>query len=543
MKVVCKEEMEQIDRETSEEYLFPSSLLMENAGIAIAQKILELYPELKLHQKTIAILVGPGNNGGDGLVIARYFYTHEIPVHIYIIGKVEKFKGDPLMNLNIATKLAIPITIMDTSREWLISNKTPKTSISFATVETVNEWQNCKEEILACPFMVDALFGTGLKGEVREQYKEIILDINNSNDNQRKIIAVDVPSGLLSIEDKQNEHIIKADDTITVALPKIGMIDYPGKSFVEKLHIVQIGFPDKLLNHERIKHHLISSEMAKTLLPKREPNSHKGSYGHLLVIGGSNQYTGAAILACQAALRTGCGLVTLASVPYACQTLRNHFPEAINWELPETAKGTISDKAFEELQDNLSMFQAVVFGPGIGQNQSTARLLQYILTDYQGKILIDADGLNLLSQNISLLKETKASIILTPHIKEMARLTQKNSSDVIENKIALCREFSTNYNVTTVLKSAVTLIAHPDAKLYSNSTGNEGMASGGTGDVLAGMIGAFMCQGLGLLESGILGVYMHGLSGDLAKNKTSSASLIASDLISTLHLAFQELAD
>ncbi len=519
MKVVNKDEMEQIDRESSEDYNIPSILLMENAGIAIALKTLMILPIITENTLPIAVLIGPGNNGGDGLVIARYFFVHHIPVKVFIIGSEEKFKGDSALNLRIAQSLKIPIT----------------------TISSLDQWNSLSKVILSFPVLIDALFGTGLKGEVRDYYIDVIQSINQRS--KSTLIAVDVPSGLLSLEDRYNQHVVQADHTITVALPKAGMMDYPGKDSVGQLHIVQIGFSEDLLRHPRIQKNWITDDIAHDLLPKRPPDTHKGSYGHLLVIAGSHQYTGAAVLVCQSALRSGCGLVTLASTPSVCQTLRNHLPEAIALELPEKDDNTLSEKAFEVLENSLSRYQAVVMGPGVGQDPAVARLLKSLLAHYTGKILIDADGINLLSKNMTLLKECKAEVIVTPHIKEMGRLIGKGIEAVISNKLSLIREFSREYHCVTVLKSAVTLISNDEGEIWYNTKGNEGMATGGTGDVLAGIVGSLMIQGLNGEESAVLGVYLHSAAGDHAKMKGASASLIASDIISHLYLAFKEISN
>ncbi len=517
MKVVNKDEMEQIDRESSEDYHIPSTLLMENAGIAIALKTLAILPHIRENSLSIAVLVGPGNNGGDGLVIGRYFFTHHIPVEIFIIGSPEKFKGDSSLNLRIAQSLKIPMTI----------------------ITSLDGWNHLSGTILSFPVLIDALFGTGLKGEVRDFYSDVIQSINERSNNT--LIAVDVPSGLICLEDKCNQYVVQADHTITVALPKVGMLDYPGKDSVGRLHIVQIGFPESLLGHPRIKKNWITHDTAHDLLPKRHSNTHKGSYGHLLVIAGSHQYTGAAVLVCQSALRSGCGLVTLASTPSVCRALRHQFPEAITLELPEKDDKTLSDKAFGVLENSLSHYEAVVIGPGMGQSPGVGRFLKSLLTSYTGKIVIDADGINLLSKEIQVLKECKAEVTVTPHIKEMGRLIGKDVETIVSNKLSLLKGFSKEYQCVTVLKSATTLVSNNEGEIWYNTRGNEGMATGGTGDVLTGIIGSLMAQGLNGSESAVLGVYLHGVAGDHALAGESSASLIAADVISHLHLAFKEI--
>ena len=527
MRVVSKEEMERIDRETISEFGIPGLILMENAGIAMSVKSLEIYPELKTGKVSVGVLVGPGNNGGDGLVMARWYFINGIEVRVYLFGDRGKFKGDPLVNLNIADKLCVPMT----------------------EIKDIEEWKSVRERVMRHGVLVDALFGTGLNGEVRGFFRELIEDLNSmvtgirrADKNMLRVLSVDVPSGLLCVEDKQNKSIVRADDTITVALPKLGMVDYPGLSCVGRRHEVQIGFPESLLAHERLKRHLICSETGAKLMPSRPKDSHKGTFGHLLVIGGSRQYAGAAVLASHSALKSGCGLVSLASVASVCQTMRMHLPEVICVELPEEEDGTISDKAFNILEPELSRYEGIVMGPGLGNNPLTGKLMASVLAKYQGKLLIDADGLNFLAENKDMLKMAKSSVIVTPHIKEMSRLVQKTVQDVKNNKIAFSRDFSKAHNVILVLKDAVTLISEPQGHSFYNTTGNEGMATGGSGDVLAGLVGGLMVNRLGVLESSVLGVYIHGLAGDHAKRGLHSASLTATDIINHIYIAFNSLS-
>ncbi len=520
MKVVNKDEMEEIDRKASSDYGIPSSILMENAGIALAQKVLEIYPNIKDLRTKLIILAGPGNNGGDGLVMARWFHTHHIPVHVYLFSKIESVKGDPLINLNIIQKLSIPHT----------------------NIQHINDWNSHKKNIFNHKYIIDSLFGTGLRGEVRGFFQVIIRDINDVHmEKTFDIVSIDIPSGMICLEDHHNEYVISADHTITVALPKINMLDYPEKNSVGHLHVVQIGFPEGLLTNKSIKGNWLTQNIIKSLIPKRPSDSHKGTYGHLLVIAGSKLYTGSAILTCESAIRSGCGLVTLASLPSVCQVMRNRLPEIICKDLTGNNDMYIDDTMMDELKSTINNYQGIIFGPGVGQNASTMAFLKELLFIYEGNLLIDADGLNLLSEDNELLHNTKSSVILTPHIKEMSRLTRKDVQEIIQNKISITRHFAKEHQVITVLKSSVTLIVDKDENFYYNSTGNEGMATAGSGDVLSGIIGGFMVQNTGLIESGLLGVYIHGLAGDIAKSKLSSESLTAVDITQSLSKAFRSI--
>lgn len=514
INIVNRLEMESIDKAASEKYAIPSTILMENAGIAIAQKILEIITD---KSKSIGVLVGPGNNGGDGLVIARYLQRCKISIQVYLFAPKEKFKGDALLNLEIAEKYKIPMKFIKNEDMW--------------EIEKSNVLKNC--------YLIDSLFGTGMKDEPRPFFKKVIENLNAVD--QSHIISVDVPSGLICEFDIQNKTILKANSTIAVSLPKAGMLDYPGKSYIGDLHIVDIGFPVDLTHNPAIQSKLINRKSIQSILPKRKKDGHKGSFGRLLVIAGSNQYSGASVLTVKSALKSGLGLVTLSSSKSSCDVLRNHLPEAITLELCDYSVEDSALKNFKLLEDKLNQYSAIIFGPGIGLNDETFNLLKLLLENYKGKLLIDADGLNHLSHCLDYLNTSEADIVLTPHIKEMARLVHCSVEELLSKKVSIARGFAKKYNIHLVLKSAVTLTASPDNTIYFNSTGNEGMATGGSGDVLSGLIGGLMAQGLSVLNSSISGVFIHGFAGDFAKEKLSSHSMTASDIIENFHLAFKEL--
>ncbi len=517
MKIVDRYQMENIDRQAQEQYGIPGIVLMENAGIKVADFIVDRYKDI-LPLFDIGILVGSGNNGGDGLVVARNLYFRGCSVEIFVIGSREKFKDSPLINLNICEKLGLNIFY----------------------VEDEKDFERIKENLYNCYLIVDSIFGTGLKGAVRGIAKTIIKDINNNFTGD--IVAIDIPSGLLSTDDEQTGEVLKASATVTMGLPKIKMADYPYKSYLGKLEIAQIGFPKQLLENETIKRELITKEKAKSLLPRRIEYGNKGDFGRVLVIAGSKQYTGAAILAGKSALRTGTGLVFLASVKSVCDVMRSAQSEIINIDLPSDADGFIASSSFEIIEPYLSKTDAIVFGPGIGKSEGVKNLLKSLLENYNGKLIIDADGINIISENIEkyFSASKQADVVITPHIKEFSRFIKKEIAEIINNKPNLLLETSSKYGITIVLKSAVTLICG-SGNIYYNTTGNDGMAKGGCGDVLSGLIGGFSTQKESLIESCILSVYIHGFAGDISKKMYTKYFFSPTDLIKNISKAFKLL--
>ncbi len=520
MKVVTKDQMEYIDKTTSEVYGFPSIILMENAGIQITKKIIELYPDIINQSKFVTILIGPGNNGGDGLVIARHLFNYGIEPFVVILADEEKFKGDALTNLNIAKNLEMYISI------------TPD--------DSTYDYQ--KKKILNSDYIIDAIFGTGLKGKPRDFPSYVINEINEKFKNI--IISIDIPSGMTSTINNKSDTMIKATETICVNLPKINMVDYPGKEYIGNLSIVDIGFPSNLLKDKKIKTNLIYKDEAALLLNNRTNYGHKGTFGNVLVIAGSKEFTGASALTSISALKIGAGLVTLASHPKACDTVRNMYPEIICVPLIDDDTDGVSHKIYEENLNILKKFidkaECIVTGPGIS-SYSTFKLIKEILSIYRGKVVIDAGVLNFYSKEIDSLKKLTASVVITPHIKEFSRLAKVEIENINNNKIEILRKFCAEYNLYVVLKSAVTVIGDMNENIYFNTTGNNGLGSGGTGDVLAGMIGGLCAQGYSIPQASILSVYLHGLSADLLLEKETTHTITATTLIEYFSRALKEV--
>ena len=478
--------MQGVDREAIHTYKIPSLELMENAGRGTVEAILDSYGDPQ--GRKIAVFVGPGNNGGDGLVIARLLAARMACPVVFLLVPAASLKGDSAVNLSRLHEFPVKIIEVNDNEDLL---QIP------AMLE--NSWA-----------VVDAIFGTGLTREVSGIFKAVIKIINGSI---CPVIAVDIPSGLNSDSGIPLGDCVQADITVTFGLAKIGQVIHPGRDSTGFLKIVDIGIPDKVLAEADIRLELLTKKVGYWL-PPRTPLAHKGTYGHLLIMAGSTGKTGAALLCSMGALRCGTGLVSLC-VPYDL----NHIFEASLWEamtipLQSAAQGFLSIDEYRVVQDALKNKQAVAAGPGIGTASETAELIKKLYTEVELPMLVDADGLNILASDTDLLRNSVGPRILTPHPGEMARLTGYTGAEVLENRLEISREFAIKNHVHLVLKGADTLVCDPEGNLALNPSGNPGMACGGMGDVLTGIIGGFLAQGLPPWQASCLGVYCHGLAAD-----------------------------
>ena len=517
MKIVTGKEMAQIDHITQTEYSISGLILMENAGIAITEKILDIYCDIFKNKDSncIAIIVGNGNNGGDGLVVARQLLKHGIKSRIFLCQSEDKLKEQAKINFEICKKLNIEYYEINTDenleKHWnLISNH---------------------------KLLLDSIFGTGLNRNVEGHYKKIIDKINDYYNG--KTIALDVPSGLICEIGYESLTAIKADSTITVALPKMNMIDFPGRNFVGNLHIVQIGFPEELLKNDSIKFNYINDDLIE--LPSRESNTHKGSYGHLLIIAGSEKYGGAAILSSSSAVRTGCGLITLLSINDVCNKIHSRYPQVITYPAKTSTFGTIESSIFDEIRTQLEDFSCILIGPGLGNNKESKKLLEKLLkSSYEGNLIIDADAINIISSNKELIDNLTEKTLITPHIGEMSRLIDNSIDDIKKNKIEAIGKFLELSKTNIILKDAVSLIYLNDNTYYFNDHGNNSLAQGGSGDVLAGLIAGFASYSK-IKDSVLLSSYMHGKAAEISSMKNTNYAMSLNDLIDDIPFVLKDL--
>jgi len=505
MKVATAEEMQELDRKAIETYRIPGIVLMENAGRGAAEVISNFFPEI--HKKKVAIIAGKGNNGGDGFVIARYLLNQGICVRVYLLTDPKGLRGDAETNFSIFHRIKGEVVSVPSSKDYI----------------------KVKRDLEKFDILVDGIFGTGLDAEVRGYYREVIDHLNTL---QRPIVAIDIPSGLDADTGKPLGTAIRASLTITFGLPKIGHLIPPGLDYVGKVKVIDIGIPKRLVEEEKIPTYLLEKEeIQKWLSIPRNPDTHKGDYGHLLVIAGSVGKTGAAVMACQAALRMGAGLVTLAIPKSLNAILEMKLTEVMTEPLPETPKQTLSLRAFSAIVRLCENKRAVIIGPGLGTLKETQSLILKLIRTLDLPIILDADGLTALATQPKTLPIKNRSLMLTPHPGEMARLIRSQVKDVLEDRVGLSRNFSQSQHVHLILKGHPTLITTPKGEVYINPTGNPGMASGGTGDVLTGMIGGLVCQGFDILPSLQIAVYLHGMAGDEGAQDIGEKSLIATDII------------
>lgn len=509
MKAISVSQMKKAERKAVEmgvSYLE----LMENAGIGSTREIVKRYPVLN---KSCVILCGNGNNGGDGFVIARKLHEKGANVAVVLC------KGEPA-----------------TQESHVMFEQLRKMGLVYLDMET--ELSLVLFKLRQADLIIDTVFGTGFHGEITGVLSKVI---ERANESPAKKIAVDIPSGINGDNGKTEGVYFKADVTLALGAYKWAHELVPSAQKCGNIVLVDIGIPTEAFLGMDAKIQKITKELLKDVLPKREADSNKGDYGKLLILSGCVGMGGAALMCTQSALRCGAGLVTLATSKSLIETAFPHIMEAVTLPMRETELGQISESNLSVLLKRLQGSTACVIGPGLGNSVSTERLVTQLLTESETPIILDADGINVLSlnNNKEILKKRKCDVVLTPHPGEMARLCGKTVTEIQKSREQTAYEFAKEYQVVLVLKGHETLVALPDGSIYQNTTGNPGMAKGGSGDVLAGMIGSFAAQKLSLHQAAVLGVYLHGLTGDLCAAKYTEYGMTARDLIASIPEAFR----
>ena len=521
MKVVTAAEMRRIDQDTIEGIGIPGIVLMETAGSAIVRVIEQHYPTCQ----RIGILAGKGNNGGDGIVIARQLAHIGRDVHLFLVSPEESFTGEAHTNLQIAKNLGLRIEEILTDTGFYNTGTVPTT-------------------LASCELLIDAIFGTGLRGAVRSP---IVSVINAINSLSTPVLSVDLSSGLDADTGHPLGTCVQADRTVTIGLPKRGLWIHPGAELAGKLEVVNIGFPEQVVDAQAIKVNWTTATQASKWVPLRPPASHKGSYGRVLVVAGSTGMTGAASLASKAALRAGAGLVTLATPKHLNPILEGLLPEVMTLPLPETEAGSLTVSATSTILEFAEKTKSVLaIGPGLSQHPETVKLVHQLVRENreQGlglRMVIDADGLNALAQMREIISLLDREAVLTPHPGEMARLTNTSVSTLEKDRISTAQQFASEHSLTLVFKGAPTVSADANGEVWINSTGNPGMSTGGMGDVLTGVIAGLMAQGIASERAAALGVYLHGLAGDMVAERLGMHGLIASDVLKAVPQAIASL--
>jgi len=514
MKVLTASQMQQVDRLTTEQFGVLGLTLMETAGMGATVAIINHFPTLKY----VKIFCGKGNNGGDGAVIARHLWLKGIKVDLLLMGKLEETRGDAQINFSVIKNLS-----------------TVEPKLTYKEILSIDELnQTCTT---SCDLYVDALFGTGASRPLTGIFQTLVELLNKSN---TPIVAIDIPSGLNADGSDIIGKAIEAELTTTMTAPKVANVLPPAMHHNGDLVVIPIGSPDSLINNCGSQLNLVTQEEISQFLANSRRNSgaFKNNVGHVLVVAGGRGKVGAAGLTAQAVLRSGAGLVTLASPKNCQQALASNIELEIMTEgLEENEQGLISFDALKTILQLTENKNLIAIGPGLGTSKDSTNLMLSLIKERPCLLVIDADGLNSLSPwPLDLQGSKEKPIIITPHPGEMARLLGIKTSEVNQNRVELARKLAITNHLIVVLKGERTLIAAPDGEVYINTTGNAGMATAGSGDVLTGVIAGLLSQApKEALLATIAGVYLHGLAGDLAVKQIGQRSLIASDL--TKHLS------
>ncbi len=515
MKILTAEQMQAVDRRTIDDVGIPGVVLMENAGRGAAEEILRRFAAEA--SPRALILAGKGNNGGDGYVVARHLLNRGWEVRTLVLAERSSIKGDAAVNLAVLENCGGEIAYASDG-------------------ETLGRLLAASDDFTV---LVDALFGTGLTKPVEGPYLQAIAWLNRQT---CPVVAIDIPSGVDASTGRVLGTAVRATLTVTFAFAKIGHVSYPGAGSVGELVTVDIGIPAVVEGQVPTEHLLIDAVHGRRLLPVRSRDGHKGIFGHLLVVAGSTGKCGAAVMAAESGLRGGAGLVTLACPQSVQPTIASRLTEVMTAPMAEL-NGELSLQALDALCALADGKQALAVGPGLGLGEETGALVRRLVQDSALPIVVDADGLNALCGYMPLLeRQADRPMVLTPHPGEMSRLTGLPTAEIQADRFNVARDFALRHRVVLVLKGVRTLTASPDGRINVNSSGHPGMASGGMGDVLTGLIGSLLAQGLTAYDAATLGVYLHGLAADRLQGSFGDAGLLATDVMYELPAARQALA-
>lgn len=513
MRILNSAQMREADRRATHDIGIASIVLMENAGRQVVAAMESMFPDLGTRR--IIVLCGRGNNGGDGFVVARTLAQRGVDVSVYLIGATDEVKGDARANLDVLVRLGHTVI-----------------EIGDASV-----WELQFPDIRSGDLLVDALFGTGLRTPLTGLYETIVADINAS---ELPVVSIDLPSGLSADTPDPIGPCIDATLTVTLGAPKLPLVLPPGESHCGDVVIADIGIPDAAIEAVEGPHvELLTREPMRALIEPRPADSHKGDYGHVMLVAGSAGKTGAAHLAAMGALKSGAGLVTIAT-PRGCQpVVAAMAPEYMTVALADGADGIETDA----LDHVLGLpADVIAVGPGLGTGRATVAFVHGLLRRAGVPLVLDADALNaFVADPEQLVGPEGRDVIITPHPGELARLMGVTSADVQANRVELAQNFAESHQLYVVLKGHRSLVATPDGHVHVNPTGNPGMATGGMGDVLTGMISAWLAQLLDAEAACRLAVYLHGMAGDLAESAEGEVALMPTDLVAHLGDAVLEL--
>lgn len=514
MKAITPEQMREIDRLAIEEFGIPGLVLMECAALAVFREIANTI--VPLSHKRILVFAGKGNNGGDAFAVARHLSAVGAWVTVCATDAPEAFSRDCAAQFAITEKMGIP----------RIDLCKPGGIVKAA------------ELAVTCDLIVDGIFGTGLRDDVGGVYRDAIDVINRSG---KPVLSIDIPSGICGLTGRVLGECARASKTVTLCMAKTGLIVNPGFSAAGELVIADIGIPKNILEDVEIRMSVLEADEIARLIPPRKSDSNKGDYGRVLIVTGSTGMTGAGCLAGKAALRTGAGLAYL-GVPASLAYMYNIvLPEAVVIPLDDARSGVLSVSAAEQILARSRGMNVIALGPGLSTAGDIRAVIASVIASAEIPLVLDADALNALVGNLAVLTERRAEIVITPHPGEMSRLMNVTVAEIQKNRIECARDFAAAHKIIVVLKGERTVIASPDGRVFVNPTGNSGLASAGTGDVLCGVIASLIAQGASPLDAAKAGVYVHGLAGNFCASRLGEYGMIAGDLVEELPLALCDL--
>lgn len=514
MRILNAAQMREADRATIHDVGIPSVVLMENAGRQVVAALESLFDDLA--ERSVAVVAGKGNNGGDGFVVARTLHQRGVETTVFLVGRVAEVKGDARINLDILGRLGV----------------------SVVEVADESAWELHFSEVSPHDLVVDALFGTGLRAPLEGLHQTVVADLNASG---IPIVSIDLPSGLSADTPELIGDCIDASVTVTLGAPKLPLILPPAEQKSGEVVIADIGIPMEVVEQvEGPRIELITKDALRPLIPPRAPDSHKGDFGRVLLVAGSLGKTGAAALAAEGALRSGAGLVTVACPRSCLPVIAAYAREYMTEPLEETPAGTVHFAAAEAVLGLAA--DVIALGPGLGRGEGVSTFVRELVEKSGVPLVLDADALNAVADEPSVLQGREGrDLIITPHPGEMARLMGCRTEDVQANRLAMAQDFAQRHKVYVVLKGYRTLIATPEGPVFVNPTGSPGMATGGTGDVLTGMVAAWLGQLFDAEAACRVAVYLHGAAGELADADTGEASMVAGDLAEHIGDALLEL--
>lgn len=489
MKLVTAKEMKALDVQAQNDYAMPGILLMDNAAQAVAEAVHEALTALE--GERVVIFCGGGNNGGDGLGAARWLQSYGVSVRAFVVGAaLDAVQGDAALELAMFTKAGGRVEALSTEDDWVLA-----------------ELAASKADVL-----VDALLGTGFHGELEG---DVLRACELLNKSEKYILAVDIPTGVNADNGAVCEQAVRADHTVTMALVKTGLLLYPGREYCGDIELADISMPVKLVEDYKSDKYRLTDEIVRELLPLRKANAHKGDAGRVVICAGSPGYTGAAALASDAAVKAGAGLVSLYTPLSSRDVLAIKLTEVMVHGLLERMPGILGGGAASDVASSAEAADVLAIGPGLGTSESTQEAVRTILQKITTPVVIDADALTALAGHTEILAAMQAQKVLTPHPGEMARLTGLEIAEIEADRINIAKKYAEQWQAIVVLKGAPTVIGCPNGTVYVNSTGNSSLATGGSGDVLTGIIAGLAAQEISLQEAAICGVYLHGLAAEL----------------------------